>query len=144
MAEVLFGDKAGDQLIVSADKTQAYGLSGNDTLISDNKSDALLIGGSGDDSLIMMGGVGTLNGGKGNDTFEFTYSADKPISAVIEDLDPANDKIIVNFDGDAQPQLSRVRSGKDIVWKDNEGLFELTLKGIRDDDYFDGTISEEA
>ena len=32
MAEVLFGDKAGNQLIVSADKTQVYGLKGNDTL----------------------------------------------------------------------------------------------------------------
>ena len=92
----------------------------------------------------MMGGVGTLNGGKGNDTFEFTYSADKPISAVIEDLDPANDKIIVNFDGKAAPQLSSVKSGSDVVWKDSGGLFNLTLKSVRENDYFDGTASEEA
>ena len=144
MAEVLFGDKAGDRLVVSESKTQAYGLSGNDTLFSDNKSDVLLVGGSGDDSLIMTGSTGTLSGGKGNDTFELTYSADKPISAVIEDLEPSNDKIIVNFDGKTRPQLSSVKSGNDVVWKDGGGFFNLTLKSVRDNDYFDGTISEEA
>ena len=143
MSEVLVGKGTGDQLVVSADKTQAYGLSGNDTLITDNKGDALLIGGSGNDSLIMTGGVGTLNGGKGKDTFEFTYSPSKPISAVIEDLDQANDKIIVNYVGNTAPQLSSVASGDDVVWKDSEGLFNLTLKSVRENDYFDGTTDPE-
>ena len=62
MAKVLHGDAGGNQLNVSVDKTQAYGLKGNDTLISDNKSDVLLVGGSGDDRLIVMGGEATLSG----------------------------------------------------------------------------------
>ena len=68
MAEVIHGNSRGNQLHVTKDKTQAYGLAGNDTLISNNSKDALLIGGSGNDSLIMMGGIGTLSGGKGKDT----------------------------------------------------------------------------
>ena len=67
MAKVLYGSGGGEQINASADKTQVYGLKGNDTLTSDNKSDVLLVGGSGDDRLIMAGGNGTLSGGKGND-----------------------------------------------------------------------------
>ena len=62
MSEVLVGKASGDRLNVIADKTQVYGLKGNDTLISENKKEILLIGGSGDDSLIMFGGNGTLSG----------------------------------------------------------------------------------
>lgn len=72
MARAIHGDSSSDQINVSENKTQAYGLAGNDTLLTDNKKDVLLIGGSGNDSLIMTGGTGTLNGGKGKDTFEFT------------------------------------------------------------------------
>ena len=85
LADVLHGNASGNQLNAGADKTQIYGLQGNDTLTSDGKSDVLLIGGSGDDRLIMSGGNGTLSGGAGNDTFELTYSATKKLSAIIED-----------------------------------------------------------
>ena len=144
MSEVLHGNAGGDQLNISADKTQVYGLAGDDTLISDKKSDALLVGGSGDDSLIMLGGNGTLAGGDGADIFELNYSATEKISAVIEDLNPTEDKIVVNFDGNTAPQLSSVASGDDVVWKDSDGNFNLTLKSVRENDYFDGTASVEA
>ena len=93
----------------------------------------------------MQGGNGTLSGGTGSDTFELNYSADKPITAVIEDLEPARDKIVVNFDGNAAPQLtsSTLKSG-DVVWTDGGGLFSLTLKSVRENDYLDSTASEEA
>ena len=142
MAEVIHGGASTDQLNARADKSQVYGLSGNDTLISDSKSDVLLIGGSGDDSLVMFGGNGTLSGGKGSDTFELTYSADKPVSAMIEDLEPSSDRIIVNHVGNTAPQLTSSVKGNDIIWTDG-GNFNLTLKSVRDNDYFDGDASEQ-
>ena len=143
MAQVLHGDANGNQLNAAENRTQIYGLSGNDSLISNGKSDVLLIGGSGDDSLIMTGGNATLSGGEGSDTFELTYSADKKLSATIEDLDPTNDKIVVNFAGSAAPQLKTSTSGNDVILRDGE-LLNVTLKGVRDNDYFDGTLSDEA
>ncbi len=144
MAEVLHGKATGDNLAASANKTQVYGLAGDDTLTADSKSNVLLIGGSGNDRLIMTGGDGTLSGGAGKDTFEFTYSADKKISAVIEDIDPSNDKIVVNFAGTGTPKLSSVTSGDDVIWTDSNNYFNLTLKGSSDaSDYFDGTASDE-
>ena len=144
MAKVIHGGGASDQLIVTADKTQAYGLSGNDTIISGGNSSVLLIGGSGDDNLVMMGGIGTLNGGAGKDTFELTYSADKKLSAMIEDFEPSTDKIIVNRVGNTAPQLtSSSLSNGDVVWKDSDGLFNLTLKSVRENDYFDGDAPEQ-
>ncbi len=142
MAKVLHGDASGNQLNVSEDNAQAYGLKGNDTLISDNKSDVLLVGG-GDDSLIVMGGEATLSGGDGADVFELNYSADKKLSAVIEDLQPSQDKIVVNFDGSTTPQLTSIASGSDVVWQDGDGLFKVTLKSVRDNDYFDDEASEQ-
>ncbi len=118
-------------------------MAGNDTLISDNMNDVLFIGSSGNDSLIMTGGTGTLSGGAGSDIFEFTYSVDKKVSAVIEDLDPTNDKIIVHFDGNVAPQLTNKVSGNDVIWRDNEGFFSLTLKSVRDNDYFDSNADNE-
>ena len=53
------------------------------------------------------------------------------------------DKIVVNFEGETAPQLSSVRSGKDVVWNDSDGLFKVTLKSVRDNDYFDDEASEE-
>lgn len=51
----------------------------------------------------------------------------------------------MNFvDGNTTPQLNSVKSGNDVVWKDSDGLFNLTLKSVRDNDYFDGGASEEA
>ena len=144
MAEVLHGYASADLLNARADKSQVYGLKGNDTLTSDNKSDVLLVGGSGSDSLIISGGNGTLSGGEGSDTFELTYSADKKLSAVIEDLIPTEDKIVVNFDGSTAPQISSSVSGNDVILRDGAGNFNVTLKGVRDNDYFDGTLSEQA
>ena len=142
-ADVIVGKSTGDGLSVLDDNTQVYGLAGNDTLKSHSKKDVLLIGGSGDDVLRMTGGTGTLAGGKGKDTFELNYSADKKISVVIEDIDPANDKIVVNFDGTTTPNLNSKVSGNDVIWTDNQGYFNLTLKGSNDaSDYFDGTAHE--
>ena len=143
MAKVLHGDANGNQLNASENKTQVYGLKGNDTLISDGKSDVLLIGGSGDDSLIMLGGNGSLSGGDGSDVFELNYSADKKISAVIEDLDPSEDKIVVKFEGSTIPQLTSSVSDNDVVWKDSDGNFNVTLKSVRENDYFDDEASDE-
>ena len=138
MAEIIHGKTTGDSLSVIADKTQVYGLKGNDTLSSVDKSDVLLIGGSGDDVLKMTGGNGTLSGGAGSDTFKLTYSADKPLSAVIEDLEPTSDKIVIDFVGNATPQLTSIASGNDVIWSDAQGYFNLTLKGSSDaSDYYD-------
>ena len=49
MAEVIHGYGSDDQINAFDDRMQVYGLSGNDTLMNDNKVDALLVGGSGDD-----------------------------------------------------------------------------------------------
>ena len=145
MAEVLHGNVSSDQLNARNDKTQVYGLKGNDTLTSNNKSDVLLVGGSGDDSLIMTGGNGTLSGGDGSDTFELTYSATKKISAVIEDLEPSEDKIIVNFDGDISPQiLSSTTTDGNVILRDNTDNLNVTVKGVRDNDYFDGDATNQA
>ena len=144
MAEVLHGKATGDNLAVSANKTQVYGLAGNDILTSANHSDVLLIGGSGDDYLGMTGGNGTLSGGAGADIFEFDYNMTQPLSAVIEDIDPTNDKIIVKFIGDTSPQLSSISSGDDVVWTTGDGYFNLTLKSSSNaSDYFDGTTGDE-
>ena len=143
MAKVLHGDATANQINAGSDKTQVYGLAGNDTLTSDNKSDVLLVGGSGDDSLIVTGGTATLSGGDGSDTFELTYSANKKISAVIEDFDPSTDKIIVNFDGETVPQLSSSISGNDVILSDSDGYFNVTIKAVRDNDYFDGDATDE-
>lgn len=138
MAEIIHGKTTGDSLSVIADKTQVYGLKGNDTLSSVDKRDVLLIGGSGDDVLKMTGGNGTLSGGAGSDTFKLTYSADKPLSAVIEDLEPTSDKIVIDFVGNATPQLTSIASGNDVIWSDAQGYFNLTLKGSSDaSDYYD-------
>ena len=34
-------------------------------------------------------------------------------------------------------------SGNDAVWKDADGLFNLTLKSVRDNDYFDGNANQK-
>ena len=142
---MLLSDGNANQLNTTTNKSQVYGLAGNDTLTADGKSNVLLIGGSGNDSLVMSGGNGTLSGGAGNDTFELTYSATKKLSATIEDLDPANDKIIVNFVGNTTPQLtSSTTSNGNVILRDNSGNFNVTLNSVRDNDYFDGTASEQA
>ncbi len=142
-AEVLVGKSGKDKLVVAADKTQIYGLAGNDTLESNGKNNILLIGGSGDDILNMTGGTGTLSGGKGSDTFNLSYSVDKKISVVIEDIDPTNDKIFITNDDKDTAQLSYMISGEDIIWTDDKGYFNLTLKGSTDaSDYYEGTANE--
>lgn len=142
MAKVIYGT-AGDNQLNATDKSQVYGGAGNDTLLSDGKREFLLVGGSGDDILILSGGAGSLSGGAGSDTFEFVYSAEKKISAVIEDFDPTADKIRVHFDGSDLPKLSSAQSGNDVVWSSGDGNFNLTLKSIRENDYFDGETSDD-
>lgn len=115
MTKVIHGNESGEQLVVTADKTQAYGLAGNDTLDGGDDNDKLL-------------------GGKGFDTFEFTYSATKALSAVIEDFDPSADKIVVNFVGTSAPRLSSNTSGNndyfdgdapEQVWEEIKGLDQI-------------------
>ena len=142
-AKVLVGKTTNDKLTVAEDKTQIYGLAGNDTLNSNGKSDVLLIGGSGNDVLSMTGGNGTLSGGKGSDTFNFYYSADKKISAVIEDIDPTKDKIVITHNGSNVAKINTVTSGGDVILTDANGYFNLTLKGSGDaSDYYEGTANE--
>ncbi len=141
-AEVIHGDTGGNSLHADEDKTQVYGLAGDDTLSANGKSDVLLIGGSGNDVLNMTGGNGTLSGGAGSDTFNLTYSATNTLSVVIEDINPSADKIVVNFEG-GTPQLNYSISGNDVIWTDAAGYFSLTLKGSTDSsDYFNGTAHE--
>ena len=143
MADVIVGKSTKDKLVAAEGRTQIYGLAGNDTLISDNKKEMLLIGGSGNDVLRMTGGSGTLSGGAGKDTFELNYSAGKKISAVIEDIEPTKDKIVINFDGSKAPKLRYTVKGSDVVWTDDKGYFKLTLKGSSDaSDYYEGNAHE--
>ncbi len=143
MADVIVGKSTKDKLVTAEDRTQVYGLAGNDLLSSDGKNKILLVGGSGNDTLRMTGGNGTLSGGAGNDTFQLNYSASKKISAVIEDVDPSEDKIVVTFDGASTPKLSHVISGNDVIWMDDSGNFNLTLKGSSDaSDYYEGDAHE--
>lgn len=142
MSTVLHGTTQNDSLTVALDTTQVYGLAGNDTLTSANHGEVLLIGGSGDDLIQLSGGKGTLSGGAGKDTFAFYYSAAASVSAVIEDVDYANDKIIVT--GSTAPQLISTDSENDLVISSADGYFSVTLKGTRDmQSYFDGTAPEE-
>ncbi len=141
MSTVLHGTTQNDGLTVAADNTQVYGLAGNDTLTSANHGGVLLIGGSGDDLIQLSGGKGTLSGGAGKDTFAFYYSAAASVSAVIEDVDYADDKIIVT--GSTAPQLAIADNGNDLIVSSGDGLFSVTLKGTRESkNYFDGTAPD--
>ena len=137
-AKVIHGNSGNNHLNVNSNKTQAYGLAGDDIIECYEKSNVLLIGGSGNDTLTMSGGSGTLVGGVGNDIFNLNYSKDKKFSAVIEDIDPTNDEVIVAFDGDYTPQFSYTISNGDVVWNDSTGNFSLTLKCSSEArDYYD-------
>lgn len=143
MAAVIVGKSKKDKLVAFEGRTQIYGLAGNDTLISDNKNEVHLIGGSGNDVLRMTGGSGTLSGGAGKDTFELNYSSKKKISAVIEDIEPNKDKIVVNFNGNKTPKLQYKIEGSDVVWTDDKSYFKLTLKGSSNaSDYYEGEAHE--
>ena len=143
MADVIVGKSGKNKLTALENKTQVYGLAGNDTLSSNGKNEILLVGGSGNDVLNMTGGSGTLSGGKGKDTFNLAYSSKQKISAVIEDIDPTNDKIIITYDGDAPAQLNYSIDGDDVIWTDDKGYFSVTLKGSSDaSDYYEGTANE--
>ena len=169
MAEVIHGNASGESLSASADRTQVYGLAGNDTLTSNGRSNVLLVGGSGDDTLIVTGNNGTiasgnatLAGGEGADTFVFNYSTTSSgaVTAVIQDFDPAEDKIVINYTGTGSASIASATSNDnnsviigsgtagtstvntvDLIWRDtvNSGYFRVTLKSARDNDYFDGT-----
>ena len=142
MSAILHGDAQGNNLIVTADTTQVYGLAGNDTLTSANHDDVLLIGGSGDDFLQLSGGNGTLSGGDGADIFAFYYSTRHPVSAVIEDIDPDSDKIIVT--GATTPKLTSTADETDLIITSDDGYLSVTIAGVQEDkNYFDATASEE-
>ena len=142
-ANVIHGTSGGDYGSNIADNTQVYGLAGNDTIETNGSKNVLLIGGSGNDVIHMTGGTGTLNGGAGADTFNLTYSGANTISAVIEDINPTDDKLIINYAGSEAPQINYSTVGEDVVLTDGAGYLNVTLKGYREaNDYFDGTASE--
>ena len=142
-ANVVHGDSSRNQLVSAYDNTQIYGLAGNDTIESVNKKNVLLIGGSGSDVLNMTGGTGTLSGGAGADTFNLNYSASATLSAVIEDIEPDKDRIVITYDGGAAPELSYSISGGNVIWTDAEGYFNVTLKSYSSSsDFFDDECHE--
>ena len=142
MPQILHGDAQGNWLIATDDTAQLYGLAGNDTLTSANCNDVLLIGGSGDDFLQLSGGNGTLSGGDGADTFAIYYSATNSVSAVLEDIDPANDKIIIT--GETTPKIASTADETDLIIVSVDGNLSVTLKGVQEQkNYFDGTAPEE-
>ena len=142
-ADVIHGTSGGDYGSNIGDNTQVYGLAGNDTIETANSKNVLLIGGSGNDVIHMTGGSGTLNGGAGADTFKISYSSANTISAVIEDIDPTNDKLVINYTGSGTPNIRYSTVGRDIVLTDEAGYLNVTLKGYREaNDYFDGVAHE--
>ena len=138
-ADVIHGKASKDNITATGNNTQVYGLAGSDNIESNNNNNVILIGGSGDDTLKITGGSGTLNGGKGSDTFKLSYSNSSKLSAVIEDIDPNTDKLIINYNGSGStPNLNYNTSGSDIVITDNSGSLNVTLKGSREvNDYYD-------
>ena len=142
-AGVVHGNSSQNKLTNNNDNTQIYGLAGNDTIESNGKKNFIIIGGSGNDVLSITGGNGTLNGGAGNDSFYLNYSALNTLSVVIEDIEPTNDKILINYSGTGTPKINYSTVDKDIVLTDDEGYLNVTLKGYREaNDYFDGDAHE--
>ena len=136
-ASVIHGKSSNDKINNTENNAQVYGLGGNDTIES-NKSNVTLIGGSGNDLLIAGGGTTTLNGGNGNDTFGFTYSSSEKVSALIEDIYPNKDKIIINYNGTDTPKLHYSTVGDDILLTDDKGYLNVTIKSSREiNDYYD-------
>ena len=137
-AEVVVGKAKTDKLAATANNSQVYGLAGNDTLESSGKDKVILIGGSGNDVLKLTGGLATLNGGKGSDTFTLNYSATNEITAVIEDFSPDTDKIIINCADGKTPNLFYNVDNTDIILTDDKGYLNVTIKGAREaNDYYD-------
>ena len=136
-ASVTHGKSSNERITNNADNSQVYGLGGNDTIDS-SKNNVTLIGGSGNDLLIAGAGTTTLNGGAGNDTFGFTYSSSERVSALIEDIDPSKDQIIVNYNGSSTPNLNYKTIGDDLLLSDDKGYLNVTIKGtIPLDSYYD-------
>ena len=95
----------------------------------------------------MTGGNVTLSGGAGADTFAFNYdtTSSGSVAAIIQDFDPSEDKIVVNYTGTGTASLASATSGDDLIWRDTvNGGFRVTLKSARENDYFDGNASDEA
>ena len=67
-----------------------------------------------------------LHGDAGNYTFAFHYSATETLSAVIEDLNPSDEKIVVNFDGTARDEIWRVLKLTNDE-RENQNLPALTM-----------------
>lgn len=102
MAQVLHGDAGGNKIFTTANKTQAYGLADNDTLVGEGNIDVILIGGSGNDNVIIKDGTGTLSGGADNDTIDSSGS-DVTLNAGTGDdsIRLSNDAELVYFQYDS-------------------------------------------
>ena len=136
-ADVVTGTSGNNRLSNSDNNTQFYGLAGNDTISSSGRN-AILIGGSGNDSLNMLGGNGTLSGGAGNDTFSFNYSTYSSISALIEDINPSEDRLVIHYSGTAPSDWNYRFSGRDLILSDSGNRLNITLKGTMPlDEYYD-------
>ncbi|MBR0062447.1 MAG: hypothetical protein IJP68_13315 [Selenomonadaceae bacterium] len=137
-SELIVGSAQTDKLTTTTNNSQVYGLTGNDTLESSGNDKVILIGGSGNDVLNLTGGLATLNGGNGSDTFTLNYSASKKVTAVIEDFSPDADKLIINCADGTTPNLSYNVTNTDVILTDDKGYLNVTLKGAREaNDYYD-------
>ena len=136
-ASVIHGNSSKDRITNTVNNSQVYGLGGDDTIENGNNN-VTLIGGSGNDFLNVHGGVSTLNGGNGNDTFSFTYSNSTSLKAVIEDIDPSKDVLLINYSGTNTPKLNYSTVGNDVLLTDDKGYLNITIKGsVSLDEYYD-------
>ena len=143
-ADVEKGNFSNNRLSDNDNNTQFYGLAGNDTIESGGRN-AILIGGSGNDILHMLRGKGTLNGGAGNDTFGFDYSTGSTIDALIEDIDPVKDRILINYRNSAAASGWNYQfNGLDLILSDTDHRLNITLKGTMPlDEYYDQDGNEQ-
>lgn len=141
MYSVIHGDASAENIIsLGRGARQIYGLAGNDT-IETNESSVIVSGGAGDDVIKLVGGNATLNGGSGADVFVFDCSSGARLNAVIEDIDPDNDRLRVINGGN--PKLSHALDGSNAILTDSEGALNVTLKGTRRlDEYYDQNGSD--
>ena len=141
-AEVIHGSEGNDHIDGNGRNVQVYGLSGDDT-VSARGSNVILIGGSGNDVLDFQDGRATLSGGAGNDTFSLTYSEGAPLEALIEDIDPTNDHLLVNYIGDEAASLRYTVKAHNVVLMDADGNLNITLQSMRPLDVYYDQVGNE-
>lgn len=93
--------------------------------------------------------------------FDYSDTSSGSVTAVIQDFDPADDKLIIRYNGVSSTAIASTTSGStmttgdgtvtstantvDLIWRDTlNGGFRITLKSARDNDYFDGTLDAAA